>query len=255
MWASQLNAREKVYRKVNRCGASPSEGCRYVCETICEHKDPKMFPGFKSDGSVHKTCDHSGTSAEEEEPLAEEEEEPHAEEEEVHEEEVEPEPGTVEASRSGGTTSAAAAADYDELETISRPSARNGNASASSESSSFVVVPRRASSGRGLLQDGDSAGARTHLRGAPGKKQTKRGKPSAHHHHHHHHSSHHDGGSGVSTPFYQDLENWGTGYTCYEKCRQTCEVRVVDPVVDRTAACGAREIMTRFLFYFICFFV
>lgn len=201
MWASQLNAREKVYRKVNRCGASPSEGCRYVCETICEHKDPKIFPGFKSDGSVHKTCHHNsgggGTS------------------------QVEP-GGMVEASRSGGSaTAAAAAADEDddaELETTSRPSARNEDTSAAS-SSSFAVAPRRASSSsgqRGLLQDDTD-----HLRGARGFRGG--------HHHHQQHSSHnsHSHGVGVSTPFYQDLKNWGTGYTCYEKCRQTCEVRVM----------------------------
>ena len=58
LWASILDSREKIYRKVNRCGASSSEGCRYVCEEICDHKDPILYPGFKPDGSVHDTCDH-----------------------------------------------------------------------------------------------------------------------------------------------------------------------------------------------------
>ena len=181
LWASQLNSRSKVYRKVNRCGASPSEGCRYVCEEICEHKDPTIFPGFKPDGSVHDSCDHSSSSHDGHQRSSQEEEE----------EEL---PKMVEMLRHGGAT---AAADNDAFRSIARPSSHDKEAS-----------PRSAS-GRGLLEDdvgrrfqGKHAGHRLHRRSS-------------------HHTSEPE--PAISTPFYQDLKNWGTGYTCYKKCRTTCE--------------------------------
>ena len=34
LWEQTLDARKKVYRTVNRCGASVEDACRYPCEEV-----------------------------------------------------------------------------------------------------------------------------------------------------------------------------------------------------------------------------
>ncbi len=92
LWEQTLDARKKVYRTVNRCGASVEDACRYPCEEVraaaptpyplllfflpfifsnfvtiptgarsqvCDYVDQTLFPGFKSTGSASSSCDES----------------------------------------------------------------------------------------------------------------------------------------------------------------------------------------------------
>ena len=64
LWEQTLDARKKVYRTVNRCGASVEDACRYPCEEVraaattpyqfifshfvSQNKVPILFPKTKS---------------------------------------------------------------------------------------------------------------------------------------------------------------------------------------------------------------
>ena len=193
LWAQNLDLREKAYRKVNRCGASAAEACRWPCEEICEWRDPRLFSGFKIDGSVHDSCDHSDAVDTEDADVA------LAENGDVAEavrsaaaaasERKRPVAPVVEASRARGGATTDADVAYD----VAPASASAGT--------------RGASSGRGLLAEDatDAAASRRAGRHFGGGSHPTDSWPKE-----------------ISTPFWQDPA-WPKGTReCYKSCRRAC---------------------------------
>ena len=193
MAAQTFDTRKKVYRPLNRCGATPSEACRYPCEELCEYKDETLFPHFNPDGSVsvpskYKCYSSSSSDPEPADPgaLLGPEEEPGG-------------LSTFEAQRSGFAGATSSPRPRARAASVDRPkdSARTTGAAGSSSRSSGGAA-------RGLLQQESSSRF------------------------HHHHNAHHSRPPGAFASWLGRWDPYGRWKnaepaTCYSSCKSSCE--------------------------------